>query len=273
MLRAKSAFCVAASFMSTLGEECPGGRLRVVLVRHGESMNNIHEAKGWEAYVKGRSADPDLSPRGYAQAQLLGSWLGSAKAAPLGLDKLTELWVSPHRRTLLTMSPLAAATGLAPRVTSDIFEAGGIYDANDDYTVFTARGGLTRDEMSAEFPSYVLPDDVTDSGWYRGPGKETDDECRERAKLVAERLRDKAKRLEADEQLVLVVHYDFINALLDALLLPATTGPFDRWKLWNTGITVFDLDARAPDPALLAINAIPHILQADDPHLVSGFNL
>ena len=43
-----------------------GSRLRLGLVRHGESMNNVHEAQG--TYKTGRVADPELSPRGRRQA-------------------------------------------------------------------------------------------------------------------------------------------------------------------------------------------------------------
>ena len=43
-----------------------GARLRLGLVRHGESMNNVHEAQG--TYKTGRVADPELSPRGRRQA-------------------------------------------------------------------------------------------------------------------------------------------------------------------------------------------------------------
>ena len=47
---------------------------------------------------------------------------------------------------------------------------------------------MTRAQMAAAHPTYVLPSEVTDEGWYRGPGKETDDECRARAKRVLERV-------------------------------------------------------------------------------------
>ena len=49
--------------------------------------------------------------------------------------------------------------------------------------------GMTRAEMQAAHPTYVLPDAVDATGWYRGPGKESDDECRARAKRVLERVR------------------------------------------------------------------------------------
>ena len=47
---------------------------------------------------------------------------------------------------------------------------------------------MTRAEMQAAHPTYVLPDAVDATGWYRGPGKETDDECRARVKRVLERV-------------------------------------------------------------------------------------
>ena len=51
-------------------------RLRLALVRHGESWNNIHEATSFEAYTAKRSPDPDLSPRGMEQAALLVGLFG-----------------------------------------------------------------------------------------------------------------------------------------------------------------------------------------------------
>ena len=179
-----------------------GARLRLGLVRHGESMNNVHEAQG--TYKTGRVADPELSPRGKRQAEVLGAFLGNtSKAEFFGLGKIDEIWVSPHRRTLDTAAPAAKATGLAPRVYTDIFEAGGIYDANDAYDAFVAKGGMTRAQMAAAHPTYVLPSEVTDDGWYRGPGKETDDECRARAKRVLERVPacvESTRKLHAIEQ-------------------------------------------------------------------------
>eukprot|EP00628_Pelagophyceae_sp_CCMP2097_P040969 CAMPEP_0184260624 /NCGR_PEP_ID=MMETSP0977-20130417/13438_1 /TAXON_ID=483370 /ORGANISM="non described non described, Strain CCMP2097" /LENGTH=276 /DNA_ID=CAMNT_0026566289 /DNA_START=48 /DNA_END=878 /DNA_ORIENTATION=+ len=248
-------------------------RLRVTLVRHGESMNNVHEAISEEDYRAHRTADPDLSPRGYLQAAALGRFVADRdKSAHLGIHPLNELWVSPVRRTLLTMAPAAEALGMAPRVHLRLFEAGGIYDADANYTEFSALGGLTRNEMAAAHPNYVLPAAVTDKGWYtaRSGAKETDDECRDRAKEVATALKDKAALLEGDESILLVVHYDFICALLDAFLQPGTTGHFARWKHYNTALTVLDVDVGG-EVSFISQNAIPHLY--DDALLISGFKV
>ena len=89
---------------------------------------------------------------------------------------------------------------------------------------------MTRIQMAAAHPTYVLPSEVTDDGWYRGPGKETDDECRARAKRVLERVRATASGLKDSRNVLVVAHYDFISAFLDAILVPETTGEFARWR-------------------------------------------
>ncbi|KAK7242856.1 hypothetical protein SO694_00015411 [Aureococcus anophagefferens] len=260
-LSAASLCLLAKRSMSVVVDEACAPRLRLALVRHGESMNNVHEAVSEAAYVANRHADPDLSPRGYRQADALGGFLANASRSKfLGVHPVDEVWVSPHRRTLLTVAPFAAASGHRPRVNTKLFEAGGVYDANDAYDAFAARGGLTRSEMAARHPTYALPDEVTEDGWYAPPtpgsGKETDDECRDRALGVA-----------AD------VHYDFICAFLDALVAPATRGPFLRWRHWNTAITVVDVDGATGAASFVAQNAVAHLLDERDPALLSGFPL
>ena len=42
-------------------------RLRIVLIRHAESANNVFAAMGPEMYKANRMPDPPLSPRGLEQ--------------------------------------------------------------------------------------------------------------------------------------------------------------------------------------------------------------
>uniref|UniRef100_A0A7S3NEY7 Phosphoglycerate mutase n=1 Tax=Aureoumbra lagunensis TaxID=44058 RepID=A0A7S3NEY7_9STRA len=260
--------------------QCEKPRLRVMLIRHSESMNNIYEAISEESYRANRSEDPEISERGKAQAKALGDWLatGDGLESLIGPKPINELWTSPFQRTLMTAEPVSKGLGLPAKVHTKIYEAGGIYKSNYDYTKFEARPGLSRNEMQRRFPHFELPDQVQEHGWYVGSGRESDDQARARAKVVAAELVQKAAGLTEDHTLCMVVHYDFICALLDALVLPHTVGPFDRWKSWNTGITVFDLQPPAslqeqPYVALLALNAIPHILAIGSGDLVSGFNI
>lgn len=267
--------------------------LRVAFVRHAESQNNVVEAISWEAYRKGRSSDPNLSERGYTQAAALGSWFGEKRFHfLLGTTSIDEFWVSPLKRTLLTMKPLADALAVKPQIKLNLFEAGGVYDSNHDYTAFQGRGGLTRSEMASLVPSFVIPETVNGDGWYTKDGRETNDECRTRAKDVARELVAKSQGLDSRKTLLVVAHYDFICAVLDALLHPDTTGPFDRWRHYNTAITVIDIAPphdptyssssssdesrgssgdRLPRVSFVAQNSIPHLLATGRDELVSGF--
>ena len=257
---------------------CALSRLRLALIRHGESMNNVHEATSWHDYTTKRSPDPELSPRGLEQAKLLGAYLSDQTASSsLGIHPISELWVSPHKRTLQTIAPTAAALQMRPKVHTRCFEAGGIYTNNEAYTEFVAQGGMTRKQMQEGFPTFELPESVTEDGWYvdeGGKGREGTALCRARAKGVAAELTALAASLSANKQLILVAHYDFICALLDALVLkagaPSDDEDFDNWKHYNTGTTVLDIDARTGAVSVLMQNAIGHILMSGRHDLVTS---
>ena len=90
-LSAASLCLLAKRSMSVVVDEACAPRLRLALVRHGESMNNIHEAVSEAAYVANRHADPDLSPRGYRQADALGGFLANAtRSAFLGVHRVED---------------------------------------------------------------------------------------------------------------------------------------------------------------------------------------
>ena len=99
-----------------------------------------------------------------------------------------------------------------------------------------------------------------------------------------------AAALSDRKTLVIVCHYDFICAILDAILLPETTGHFARWRHHNTALTVVDISAATGEVggrcgvfldgrrAALAIqvtfvkqNEAAHLLE--HPELLSGFPL
>ena len=198
-----------------------------MFVRHGESSNNVHAANGQEAYTKNRVPDPELSSRGMEQARRVGELMTNPQSAdPFFGDPstTTEVWVSPHLRALSTAAPFVAGISLASAsppqvmVTTELFEAGGIFDG-----LGQALGGLTRAEMAASFPTFALPPEVGDSGWYVGPGRETNGECRSRASSLVARLRARALALTTDETIVAVTHDYMICALLE-VLLPGSTG-------------------------------------------------
>merc|ERR1719201_3021107 len=103
---------------------------------------------------------------------------------------LGALRVSPLKRAMQTLQPTANRVGLRPQVWADCFELGGIYSQLEG----TSNRGLTRAQMQELFPSYDLPEDVTDAGWYMLDGKETLEQGRQRAQACAQRLRHLAQQ-------------------------------------------------------------------------------
>jgi probable phosphoglycerate mutase len=91
--------------------ELPAGANEVILVRHGAS----------EPAVPGRSfplldghGDPALAPEGEAQAERVAERLAG--------ERLSGLFVTGLRRTLQTVAPLVARTGLEPVTVPELRE-------------------------------------------------------------------------------------------------------------------------------------------------------
>jgi broad specificity phosphatase PhoE len=146
-------------------------------------------------------------------------------------------------RALQTARPLGEALDLAPEVWVDVHEQ---VRAMETYA------GSTRQRIQSAFPDYVLPDEITQEGWWNRAG-ESPSECMERAIRVAEALRDRA---EFDETLAIVSHARFIDSLLKAFLnqLPGS----DCWyHHFNTGISRLGLGGRRLD--IRYLNRVDHL--------------
>lgn len=244
-----------------------GFRLRLALVRHGESMNNVYELQGEEIYARKRAADPDLSPIGEEQAEMLNEYLADEKkSAHLGIHPIHEVWVSPHKRTLQTAASFAekiAKTGAYALVDPRFFERGGVHLNGTRFS------GLPREEMSKICPQCTIPDAIDENGWYHLEGQEPDEMARDRAIALVNELVASTSSLESDTNVVVYCHHDFINALLDAFFFPPFEhGSFKRWRLYNTGVTVLDVTPYGVKH-ILAVNSIAHLAGRED--LVQGF--
>lgn len=230
--------------------------MHVLLVRHGQSENNILEAAhgSGEAFYGKRSIDPPLSKLGHQQAELLGRRLG---AQLKGSKHRLRLLCSSMKRAMQTVQPLASALQLPVTVHPDVHEVQGFFGAPD------ARG-LERIQIQEQFPGFdaaLVPEN--------GQGSETCAEAYARAKRVVQLLRTWPQNAE-EEIVVIVSHCDFIGLLGRLLLVfgsgPAGVGPGDQinssaehfaeemfcdsyWSMNNTGISHFILGARPPQGA------------------------
>lgn len=211
--------------------------MEVYLIRHGQSVNN---ALGSPA---GRSHDPELTEIGFRQAEILAAHLADGEcpeskwSGPRGGGyQLDRLYCSAMQRALQTAQPVGKMLGLQPEVWVDIHEQGGIY-LDGDNSQRVGYPGLTRSQILEQFPDYVLPDEVTDSGWWNR-GFETVAAATGRATAVAAALIERAKT--SDERIGLISHGMFTNLLIKALLnqLPS---PASYFYHYNTAISRIDI--------------------------------
>ncbi len=192
--------------------------MELYLIRHGQSGNNAGAS---------RVADPSLTELGRQQAHCTATWLG---------DKdVTALYSSPFRRALETATMIGDALGLAPHVWVDLHEWGGVAEERDGVG-WVQLPGMNRNEMRALCPNVVLPDDVTDKGWWFGVWNGFDAmfaHAHARAERVTAELR--RRYFETEERIALVSHGGFGSTLLDVMLgLPPCN--FVRFEQNNCGI-------------------------------------
>ena len=241
--------------------------MQLYIIRHGESTNNATMSIDPEDRVE----DPPLTPTGEKQAEHVAQFLKDAmnletlvrhRVGQESRDehfphKITHLYCSPMHRALKTARPIAKALGLQANVWKDIHESGGIFLEKDG--IVNGFGGLTRAAILEEFEDYLLPDEITDAGWWNPEdGQEDITLCHARAIRVAAALRTRAGEAESqDDCVALVTHGMFIDSLLKALL---NTLPGSRYFHWhyNTAITRLDI---LNDGVLLVryINRVDHL--------------
>jgi probable phosphoglycerate mutase len=239
--------CTSTSAQVKVGHNAVSPNLRLILIRHGESYNNIHHEISRQQYLENRQSDPPLTEIGRKQAHETAQYLASRKHALL--HSIDEIHVSPFRRTLETARPLAEALEVEPRVKTDIYEVGGVHVDG------VGQGGMTKSEMLKEFPTYKLTEDVTDEGWYSLAKKETREQGRSRVEQVYGRLLQQATEAKEDKTIILVVHGDFIDFLLQTAFGIVSEKAF---PCWNTCITVLDID-KTGKPMILMHNTVEHL--------------
>lgn len=240
--------------------------MELYLIRHGQSYNNAVLE-----YESQRVPDPELTEIGHQQAQCVAEFLatspnledialmanGRKESAPHPRHRITHLYASPMHRALQTAKPISAALGLKVEVWIDTHEVGGIWMRKDG--VVTGLGGLTRSQIQQHFPDYVLPETITELGWWNPQdGEEDIMRCASRAIRVAKALRHRATQEETmNDAVALVTHGTFMDQFIKALTnnLPSENEFF--WH-YNTAITRFDIHR---DGRVVAryINRVTHL--------------
>jgi 2,3-bisphosphoglycerate-dependent phosphoglycerate mutase len=212
--------------------------MQLYIVRHAQSSHNATLER------LDQECDPPLTDLGKQQAEIVARYLaGGMKPGPSTWPcteapdghLITQLYCSPMWRALQTAQPIGQVLGLTPEVWIDIHEQGGMYFDYGEVGGIVAQPGKTRQEILVEFPNYVLPEGITEQGWWTG-GYEDRPTCHRRAIKVAEVLRQRAV---SNERIAIVSHGTFIDALLKALL-NQLAGHHFLYHHCNAGISRID---------------------------------
>ena len=194
--------------------------------------------------------DPALTEIGRAQADRLARYLTAAGdgAEPFHNAALQQncagfefdrIFSSPMLRAIQTAAPVGRAMGIRPEIWIDIHEDGGIWLDEGDGRGEVGYPGLTRSEIEARFPDFVVPEAITDEGWWNRPA-EIKAEWRARARRVASVLHECFAGTA--ERLALVCHGGFANDLLHAVFAGMPDGIY--FENPNTAISRLDFNGK-----------------------------
>eukprot|EP00471_Norrisiella_sphaerica_P009331 CAMPEP_0184501746 /NCGR_PEP_ID=MMETSP0113_2-20130426/48465_1 /TAXON_ID=91329 /ORGANISM="Norrisiella sphaerica, Strain BC52" /LENGTH=324 /DNA_ID=CAMNT_0026890621 /DNA_START=36 /DNA_END=1010 /DNA_ORIENTATION=- len=215
--------------------------LRVLLIRHAESVNNrlyqeLCDTGRHNYWDYDRLPDPPLTEKGWVQAEELAMRLErnpelyDFDGRQLGIQRI---YTSAMYRALQTSSPMHRHMRIPTEVWPDIHETGGIFHINEGML-----RGLTHDQVAVEFAGYEIPrGTVRDNGWWRG-GAETYEQMLARTHSTKRRLIKMAGELDDDMTIAMVSHGSFLSALIRAL-----TQAKCSFALLNTSISCIDIQA------------------------------
>jgi len=216
--------------------------MELYIIRHAQSTNNAL------ADERDRVRDPLLTELGERQADILarhlanGPELQPSASTEDGRDGggygITRLYCSPMWRSLQTAYPIGQSLGLTPEVWTDIHEKGGIFLDHWDGRGPIGYPGKTRQEIQKAFPHCILPEDITEEGWWNRDHEDWA-ACHERATRVAQALREQAT--SSDETIALVSHGGFLDALMKALFSQQPDGQLFYYH-YNTAVSRIDLN-------------------------------
>ncbi len=197
--------------------------MRLMLIRHAQSLNNALPEEQ-------RVEDPEITELGHRQAAALAEWALAAG--------ITRLITSPFRRSLQTTEYLRQRLGLVPHIWTDIHEQGGCYSGHEP-SCYTGRPGMSRREIEAEFPDYIIDAQIDDQGWWKNRPYESVTEARARARRMVEQAIREFRGTR--ETVALVMHADFKRLVLGEMFStpPLHNGQWLR-SIYNTAVTTID---------------------------------
>jgi broad specificity phosphatase PhoE len=189
---------------------------RLIFVRHGETLHNVH------AVISSSAPGPGITPNGREQAQRLGMAL---VATPVN-----GLYTSPLRRARQTAEILAKQWGLVPVVVPELRECGvGGLEGRSDAAAFTRYHDAWDRWLVGRALDYAL-----------GPGGETGHAAMARMRTAIEG----AHAAHSEGTAILVSHAGILQFALSGLLTNVSSAWTKTLPIPNAGavVALYDVD-------------------------------
>lgn len=235
--------------------------MRLYFIRHGQSENNAL----WEetGNNQGRNEDPELTTTGREQARLLADYIlqkdtearedgknGEPKRDFFGI---THLYTSLMVRSVATATYVSQAIHLPLHAWVEIHECGGIFQGDERTGTLTGLPGKTRSYFANHYQHLILPETVTDSGWWN-KDFEAYDIRPLRAQKVLETLLERHGNTE--DRVAIVSHGGFYMELMRVLF---KIGERKSWFMMNnTAMSRFDFQ-KDGEVSLIYHNRTAHL--------------
>lgn len=227
--------------------------MRLYLIRHGQSFNNFIWLENESD--KGRSHDPELTEKGFAQAHRVAEFLRDELGARLPLGSRYEddrrpsiLYTSLMTRAVATGHIIANALNVPLLGLTEAFETGGLYNKVEETGERHGVEGPNRAHFELHYPGLALPEHVGEVGWYNRPA-ETEEGRPERASQVWNELLN--RHGGTDDVLGLITHGGFYNYLLTVIL---QFPPQQRLWFNLNNCAISRIDVTAHGTALVYLN-------------------
>jgi 2,3-bisphosphoglycerate-dependent phosphoglycerate mutase len=221
--------------------------MQFYFIRHGQSENNLLWAETGSS--QGRSEDPDLTPVGRRQAELVAQFLnqdppgetssfGDEDVQNVGGFGLTHLYTSLMIRSVATGAIIAQALDLPLIAWQDLHELGGIYCRDEKTDERIGLPGKDRAFFETHYPDLILPDALGEEGWWNRPYEVPEERPLRARRFLCGLLK---RHGGTDDRVAVISHGGFFNHLLRAILNLSADGNF-WFRMNNAAISRFDFD-------------------------------
>ena len=221
--------------------------LQLYFIRHAQSENNhIMDEVDHKDYLFQRVEDPKLTAKGKCQAELVADFLARPESED-GNDSqnrsgfgLTHLHCSLMTRAVQTALPIARKTGLPLVAWPEVHENGGVFLAEkvEDEIIWNGLPGKGRSYFETHFPELVIPDDLSEEGWWNRE-KEPRDQYILRARSIVDQLLEDHQG--TDHRVGIVMHGGIFGRILAAFFEMESRSYW--FHMNNTAISRIDISA------------------------------